>query len=220
MMLRRRRIKLSIAALALGVGLTACGGDDDEPTAATTTTTTVDADATSTTAAPDATTSTTPTTAVEPQPEEGAVDPGDTGNPDEGFGDDLVFVADLTPGDEVPGPGDPDATGRIEFTIVEADEWCFDMVVVGLGAAPTEAHVHAGAAGVAGDVVVPLGKPTSTEGDRDIWTDVCVAGDPTLVDQVFPDPAAFYVNVHTSAFPAGAVRGPLQLSTIFDLQLG
>jgi hypothetical protein len=34
--------------------------------------------------------------------------------------------------------------------------------------------------------------------------------DPILIDEILGDPAAFYVNVHTGLFSAGALRGQLE----------
>ncbi len=37
----------------------------------------------------------------------------------------------------------------------------------------------------------------------------CVSADPVLIGQIIANPAGYYVNVHTTEFPAGAVRGQL-----------
>ena len=37
----------------------------------------------------------------------------------------------------------------------------------------------------------------------------CATADRALVKEILQNPAGFYVNVHTSDFPAGAVRGQL-----------
>ncbi len=38
----------------------------------------------------------------------------------------------------------------------------------------------------------------------------CVSGvDPALIGEIIANPAGYYVNVHTTPFPGGAVRGQL-----------
>jgi hypothetical protein len=65
-----------------------------------------------------------------------------------------VAIARLTGANESPGPGDSDGFGlaglRIEGTTIS-----FTIMVQGI-ATPTASHIHRGAAGVAGPVVVPL----------------------------------------------------------------
>ena len=108
-----------------------------------------------------------------------------------------------------PGPGD-DGQGSFAGTLamVERDgrdvtELCYDLEVDGLSMPPEAAHVHRGAAGEAGEVVVPLAPP------RDGSATGCAevrAGDAALM---LADPSTFYVNVHTDDYPDGAVRGQL-----------
>ena len=59
-------------------------------------------------------------------------------------------------------------------------------------------------AGVAGPIVVPLGAP-----DANGVAEGCTTGDPAVLTRIQNNPAGFYVNVHTSDFPQGAIRGQL-----------
>ena len=145
--------------------------------------------------------------------------PADAGGEDEGLGDQQVFVADLSGDAEVPGPGDAGATGRAEIEDGDDGRICVDMVADGLDSGVTAAHIHEGEAGASGGPVVTIGDPSATEGATARWTDVCVPVEADVRDRIAADPSAFYVNVHTPAFPDGAVRGQLQAATIFDLTL-
>jgi len=87
----------------------------------------------------------------------------------------------------------------------------------GLTDAPTAAHVHKAAAGGAAPVHFALPVPQIAAGERTFET-LCIPDlDQALIDEVFANPAGFYVNIHTAAFPDGAIRG--QLSTL-DAPLG
>lgn len=107
---------------------------------------------------------------------------------------------------EVPGPGDPDGRGAARITLVPGyGTICFRIRVKDITLPATAAHIHSGAFGVAGPVVVPLGPP-----DADGKVKGCAAGlDPDLIRDIGRHPRSYYVNVHTSDFPAGAIRGQL-----------
>lgn len=77
--------------------------------------------------------------------------------------------------------------------------WTFTNVT-GIGK-PTAAHIHKGAAGKAGPVVVPLGAAYKAKG--------CVKAPGALIGTIEEHPSAYYVNVHTAKYPAGAIRGSL-----------
>ena len=70
--------------------------------------------------------------------------------------------------------------------------------------APTAAHVHTGAAGVSGPVLVGL-SPTFAGGQASGM----VTADVATVAAIEADPALYYVNIHTGDFPNGAIRGQL-----------
>ena len=69
------------------------------------------------------------------------------------------------------------------------------------------AHIHLGAAGTNGPIVAPLFgySPAKT------WTFFygCVSASRPVLRAVLRDPQRYYVNVHTTRFPAGAIRGQL-----------
>lgn len=64
-------------------------------------------------------------------------------------------------------------------------------------------HIHRGPAGVDGPVVVPFEAKDINSGSS------CVAAGATVAKAIAADPAAYYLNIHTPAKPAGALRGQL-----------
>lgn len=205
------------AALVCCLTLLAACGDDDDAVDTTSSTTEADdagdggSDEADEGAGDDESTTTTDAGAEDP--------PDEVGGEDEGLGDPLVFVTNVSGDQEVPGPGDPAASGRAEIESDVDGRLCFDMVVRDLDADVAAAHVHEAPAGQSGGVVIDIGTPTATDGDIDTWSDVCVEVAGEVIERMNADPSAFYVNVHTSSYPDGAVRGQLEQATIFDLEL-
>ena len=74
---------------------------------------------------------------------------------------------------------------------------------VGSLASPTMAHIHRGAAQVAGPPVVVLANPAQN------IADTCQPVAPELISEIVAKPDEFYVNVHTTAHPSGAIRAQL-----------
>lgn len=113
------------------------------------------------------------------------------------------LTATLTGAAEVPGPGDPDGSGTASIRLNQGQgEVCFELTVSNIAPA-TAAHIHEGAADVAGPVVVGLTAPTSGTSSG------CVSASEDLIKRIRQNPENFYVNVHNAEFPAGAVRGQL-----------
>jgi len=111
----------------------------------------------------------------------------------------------LAGANEVPGPGDPDGSGTATLTLNQGQgEICFAITVSNIALPATGAHIHAAPVGVAGSIVVVLAAP-----DASGTSSGCVSADPGLIKAIRQDPSAYYVNVHTTEFPAGAVRGQL-----------
>ncbi|QIK95651.1 CHRD domain-containing protein [Sphingomonas sp. HDW15A] len=113
------------------------------------------------------------------------------------------FSATLTGAAEVPGPGDPDGKGSASITINPGKpELCYKLSVKDIATA-TGAHVHTGSPTQAGPVSVTLTAPASGSSSG------CVTINRELADAIRKSPQAFYVNVHNSEFPGGAIRGQL-----------
>ena len=102
------------------------------------------------------------------------------------------------------GAGDPDGFGSASFTF-DGDQVCFGITVANLDA-PVAAHIHRGRKFENGPVVVPLTQPTS--GDPGASSG-CVDATAKLARAIKRHPSSYYVNVHTTEFGGGAVRGQL-----------
>jgi hypothetical protein len=106
---------------------------------------------------------------------------------------------------EVPGPGDPDGSGTVEVRVVPATgEVCWNLYARGIDPA-TAAHIHRGAAGVAGPPVLALTTPDAAGRSQG-----CAVVDQGLARALSLAAHDFYVNVHTGPHPAGAIRGQLR----------
>jgi hypothetical protein len=66
-------------------------------------------------------------------------------------------------------------------------------------------HIHRGAAGVNGPVVIPFNQPFPNGFSMGTTTGVA----PSLIAEIMANPANFYVNIHNNQFPGGAVRGQM-----------
>jgi CHRD domain len=104
--------------------------------------------------------------------------------------------------DGMPGAGDPDGRAFAAATL-RGTKLCYVLAQTGLDT-PILAHIHRGAAGVNGPVVIPLTPPSA--GPFGFSSD-CVPVDPMLAGELRAHPRGFYWNIHTTAFQAGAVRG-------------
>jgi hypothetical protein len=124
------------------------------------------------------------------------------------YGQGRPFSTTLTGAAEVPGPGDPDASGTAFITLNQGQgEVCFDLSWAGIDGTVTAAHIHIGSATVAGDVVVGLFAGAFAGTDS---ASGCVSSvSKELIKAIRHDPASYYVNIHSDVFPAGAVRGQL-----------
>lgn len=104
---------------------------------------------------------------------------------------------------EVPGPGKRDARGTATVRVTPGrNRVCYDVDYRNIPQA-TMAHIHAGRAGVAGPPVLTLRMPARGTSNS------CANVSRALARDLIARPQAFYVNVHSRAFPNGAIRGQL-----------
>lgn len=111
----------------------------------------------------------------------------------------VMLTASLTGATET-GGGDSDGSGTFSAEIdTDSGDFCYTLTGAGIDK-PTMAHVHSGAAGADGPPVVTI----------DVASDICIAVEPAVLKPIIDNPTGFYINIHTAAFPKGAVRGQLQ----------
>jgi hypothetical protein len=111
-----------------------------------------------------------------------------------GQGQAVRLTATLHPVEGASGSGSATVTIRLGQR-----ELCFTLTVSGLTNV-TAAHIHRLSTSA---IVVPLTAPTSGTSNG------CVTVERALLQEILANPGAFYVNVHTSAFPNGQIRGNL-----------
>lgn len=118
------------------------------------------------------------------------------------------LATDMTGAEEAPGPGDADASGHVSLTLNQGTGTvCFDASWADIDGTVVAAHIHPAPAGVPGPVAVPLFEGTFAGTDS---VSGCVTGvDSELVKAIRKSPEQYYVNVHSTVFPAGAIRGQL-----------
>ena len=126
------------------------------------------------------------------------------------FGDDggRPFTTTLTGAAEVPGPGDPDASGTASLRLNPGQgEVCFDISWADVNGEVFASHIHVGTSTEAGPVVITLF--TGSFGGSGTVSQ-CVEADRDLLRAILQTPENYYVNVHSRPdFPGGAIRGQL-----------
>ena len=116
----------------------------------------------------------------------------------------VSLTATLLGENEVP-PADPDGSGTAAVTLNSGRGLvCFEISVSNVALPAIGAHIHQGEVGVNGPIVVVLTPP-----DESGTSSGCVEADPGLIKDIRKNPAGYYVNVHTTEFPGGAIRDQL-----------
>jgi CHRD domain len=134
-----------------------------------------------------------------------------SGGSQRGLFDNLSLAAGMKGNNEVPpaSTGDPDAAG---YGVVDIDpvrgEVCVELAVGGTDTL-TLFHIHRGAAGTNGPVVVDFTSLLPTTG-LPAGELGCVDVDSRrLLTEILLRPGDFYLNAHNPAFMGGALRGQL-----------
>lgn len=136
----------------------------------------------------------------------------------------VTYAAELRPSNEVP-PANSNAFGSAFITFDPINNTiAWDARAVGI-ANPTASHLHRGAAGANGPVVINFatsaaqipGGRTSGAGPVTAFQSANLQS-ADLANLATPAGAAgYYVNIHSSAFPGGEVRGQLVPANEYDV---
>ena len=102
--------------------------------------------------------------------------------------------------------GDPDGVGTALLTLnAGLATVCWSLEAANVALPATAAHIHRAVAGLSGPIVLGLTPPG---GDGTVTG--CREGvDRGSIVDIFGDPSQYYVNVHTTEHPAGAIRAQL-----------
>lgn len=120
----------------------------------------------------------------------------------------LLFEANITGAQEVP-PTPTTATGTMTGVLdTDAGTFSFEWIItgdlIGEPSAPG-AHIHTGFLGENGSIVFPMFTgPWPLEGSS-VWSGLSDEQEQRLID------GGYYINFHTTAFPAGELRGQILL---------
>lgn len=153
----------------------------------------------------------------------------DDDSPTEPSRETYTFTANLSPANEVPVVVNAEASGSGAATIVidvtrntsgqtTAASVSFQATLNGfpVNTALTMAHIHTGASGVAGPILINTGlmanEVTLVTGTGGFTKNSVAVTDPTqlaTIDTIITNPAGFYFNVHSVLNGPGMARGQL-----------
>jgi hypothetical protein len=122
-----------------------------------------------------------------------------------GQGADDTLFATLN-GRQEPSGGDTNGKGAASV-VVDGRTVCVSWAVSDLGRI-VGAHIHKAPRGKNGDIVVDP-KAASGQNGSHATLGGCATVTRALARDLKRHPAQYYVNVHTTAFPGGAIRGQL-----------
>lgn len=118
------------------------------------------------------------------------------------------YAVTLNGASEVP-PADLDGTGMGTVTVLgKTGKVCVLLKKIANIAPATMAHIHVGAVGVDGPIVVTLITPVM-KGKKYQKSKTCTILGPSseIVTGLQNNPGNYYLNVHNADWPGGAIRG-------------
>lgn len=114
---------------------------------------------------------------------------------------------------EVGTEGDPDgkAVGTISFNDITGEiSWDIQYFDI---ADPTAMHIHGPNGGVGKNADILIGLGVKTKGGNGTLIDSLIA-EIKDVQLILSKPTEFYVNIHNKEFPAGAIRGQVEVQPV------
>lgn len=123
------------------------------------------------------------------------------------YGGGRPLTAQLSGDQEAPVPVATNATGTAHFTLNQGlGQVCVDIESSGYVNGDDDViagHIHVGATGVPGGIVVNLQVTSANHS-------ICVDGvDKDLIKDIRQHPGNYYINLHTTFAPGGEIRGQL-----------
>jgi hypothetical protein len=103
---------------------------------------------------------------------------------------------------EVP-PGAPTGRGAAIIAFRGDSTVCWRFAHLHGFTSATFAHIHQGSKGQSSNIVVPLSTAPRLHHQG------CVTLSPVLTKAIWHAPSRYYVNIHSTQYPGGAVRGQL-----------
>lgn len=117
----------------------------------------------------------------------------------------VTFKSTLTGWNELPHrSGDRDGGGTAVFELDPHNRLCYVLTTYNIDGQITAAHIHLGNNTKEGPVFVTLAAPSFGE------VHTCQQVTTRVASALNEEPTNFYVNVHSSRYPDGAIRGQLQ----------
>jgi hypothetical protein len=146
-----------------------------------------------------------------------------------------VYSFNLDGLQEVPANASP-AAGSAQFTVDDSlDTITFVLTAFNLQGTFSAAHIHGpamagvnagvvfGLTGANADYAGPVMAGPIAIGNSYMLYGANKAAGPSLADQINAQPSMYYVNLHTSAFPGGEIRGqlaPVPEASTYAMMLG
>jgi hypothetical protein len=100
-------------------------------------------------------------------------------------------------------PGAPNATGSAVIALHSNLTACWRFSRLSGFSEATVSHIHRGASGTSGPIVVPLSTGSKLHHKG------CVHTTASTIKEIEKDPHGYYVNIHSKKYPGGAVRAQL-----------
>jgi hypothetical protein len=119
------------------------------------------------------------------------------------------YNVQLVPREE-PAGGDPDGEGSADLNLSEqGKQACFSITWKGLKGEVTALHLHAAGQGSEGPHWIDFFNDQHFPG-ADGKASGCVPSTQDKIHAVIANPAGYYLNLHSTAFQPGAIRGQLK----------
>ena len=114
-----------------------------------------------------------------------------------------IYRVRLIGGKSETPPGPPQGTGDAVIAFHGSSLVCWRFAHLHGFSNATFAHIHVGAKGKSGNIVVPLSTGPALHHQG------CVPVSAVLVKAIEGHPGNYYVNIHSKQYPSGAVRAQL-----------